>query len=91
MATSAMLELKTFLDMNRQLRPLSLQRNVQALQADLRAETLSHAAKLTSQTTLLVFVKSGFVGTDEAGHGCSTVGLTRARGTSSWIRLIRMD
>ena len=55
-------------------------RHVQALRADLRAETLSHAAGLTSHTTLLVFGKSGFIGTDEAGHGRSTVGLTRARG-----------
>ena len=57
-------------------------RHVQALRADLRAETLSHAAGLTSHTTLLVFGKSGFIGTDEAGHGRSTVGLTRARGTT---------
>ena len=57
-------------------------RHVQALRADLRAETLSHAAGLTSHTTLLVFGKSGFVGTDEAGHGRSTVGLTRARDTT---------
>ena len=49
-------------------------RHVQALRADLRAETLSHA--------VLVFGKSGFIGTDEAGHGRSTVGLTRARGTT---------
>ena len=54
-------------------------RHVQALRADLRAETLSHAAGLTSHTTLLVFGKSGFIGTDEVGHGRSTVGLTRAR------------
>ena len=57
-------------------------RHVQALRADLRAETLSHAAGLTSHTTLLVFGKSGFIGQDEAGHGRSTVGLTRARGTT---------
>ena len=57
-------------------------RHVQALRADLRAETLSHAAELTSHTTLLVFGKSGFIGTDEAGHGRSTVGLTQARGTT---------
>ena len=48
----------------------------------LRAETLSHAAGLTSHTTLLVFGKSGFIGQDEAGHGRSTVFLTRARGTT---------
>ena len=30
-------------------------------------ETLSHAAGLTSHTTLLVFGKSGFIGPDEAG------------------------
>ena len=68
-------------------------RHVQALRADLRAETLSHAAGLTSHTTLLVFGKSGFIGTDEAGHGRSTVGLTRARGTTILLgaRLIRMD
>ena len=47
-------------------------RHVQALRADLRAETLSHAAGLTSHTTLVVFGKSGF----------STVGLTRVRGTA---------
>ena len=41
-------------------------------------ETLSHAAGLTSHTTLLVFGKSGFIGQDEAGHGRSTVGLTSA-------------
>ena len=57
-------------------------RHVQALRADLRADTLSHAAGLTLHTTLLVFGKSGFIGTDEAGHGRSTVGLTRARGTT---------
>ena len=57
-------------------------RHVQALRADLRAETLSHAAGLTSHTTLLVFGRSGFIGQDEAGHGRSTVGLTRARGTT---------
>ena len=51
------------------------------LWADLRAETLSHAAELTSHTTLLVFGKSDFIGTDEAGYG-STVGLTRSRGTT---------
>ena len=57
-------------------------RHVQALRTDLRAETLSHAAGLTSHTTVLVFGKSGFIGQDEAGHGRSTVGLTRARGTT---------
>ena len=62
-------------------------RHVQALRADLRAETLSHAAGLTSHTTLLVFGKSGFIGTDEAGHGRSTVGLTRARGTTILLGL----
>ena len=55
---------------------------MQALRADLRAETLFHAAELTSQTTLLVFGKSGFIGYDEAGHGRSTVSLTRAGGTT---------
>ena len=54
-------------------------RHAQALRTDLRAETLSHAAGLTSHTTVLVFGKSGFIGQDEAGHGRSTVGLTRAR------------
>ena len=58
---------------------------MQALRADLRAETLSHAAGLTSHTTLLVFSKSEFIGQDEAGHGRSTVGLTRARGTTSLL------
>ena len=66
-------------------------RHVQALRADLRAETLSHAAELTSHTTLLVFGKSEFIGQDEAGHGRSTVGLTRATGTAiilaRWIRV----
>ena len=57
-------------------------RHVQALRTDLGAETLSHAAGLTSHTTVLVFSKSGFIGQDEAGHGRSTVGLTRARGTT---------
>ena len=57
-------------------------RHVQALRADLRAKTLSHAAELTSHTTLLVFGKSEFIGQDAAGHGRSTVGLTRARGTT---------
>ena len=57
-------------------------RHVQALRTDLRAETLSHAAGLTSHTTVLIFGKSGFIGQDEAGHGRSTVGLTRARGTT---------
>ena len=52
------------------------------LRTDLRAETLSDAAGLTSHTTLLVFGESEFVGQDEAGHGRSTVGLTRARGTT---------
>ena len=51
------------------------------LLCDLRAETLSHAADLTSHTTVLVFGKLGFIG-QEAGHGRSTVGLTRARGTT---------
>ena len=53
-------------------------RHVQALRTDLRAETLSHAAGLTSHTTVLVFGKSGFIGQDEAGHG-----------PSSWDRRIR--
>ena len=47
---------------------------------DLRAETLSYAAGLTSHTTILMYGKSGFLGLKEAGHGRSTVGLTRARG-----------
>ena len=51
---------------------------MQALQADLRAETLSHAVGLTSHTTL-VFGKSETI---EAGHGRSTDGLTRVRGTT---------
>ena len=51
-------------------------RHVQALRTDLQAETLSHAASLTSHTTVLVFGKSGFIGQDEAGHERSTVGLT---------------
>ena len=55
---------------------------MQALRTDLRAETLSHAAGLTSHTTVLVFRKTGFIGQDEAGHGRSTVNLTRARGTA---------
>ena len=63
-----MLGLKISSDMDRRPRPLSLHA-MQALRADLRAETLSHAAGLTSHTTLLVFGKSGFIGTDEAGHG----------------------
>ena len=62
--------------------PAPASRHVQALRADLRAETLSHAAGLTSHTTLLVFGKSEFIEQDEAGHGRSTVGLTRARGTT---------
>ena len=55
-------------------------RHVQALRANLRAETLSHAAGLTSHSTILMYGKSGFLGLNEAGHGRSTVGLTRARG-----------
>ena len=56
--------------------------HVQALRADLRAETLSHVAGLTSHTTILVYGKSGFLGLNEAGHGRSTVGLTGARGAT---------
>ena len=55
-------------------------RHVQALRADLRAETLSHAAGLTSHSAILMYGKSGFLGRNEAGHGRSTVGLTRPRG-----------
>ena len=36
-------------------------RHVQALHADLRAETLSHAAGLTSHSTILMYGKSGFL------------------------------
>ena len=36
-------------------------RHVQALGADLRAETLSHAAGLTSHSTILMYGKSGFL------------------------------
>ena len=36
-------------------------RHVQALRADLRAETLSHAAGLTSHTTILMYGKSSFL------------------------------
>ena len=57
-------------------------RHVQALRADMRAEMLSHAAGLTSHSTLLVYGKAGFLGLNEAGHGRSTVGLTRARGAT---------
>ena len=60
-------------------------RHVQALRADLRAETLSHAAGLTSHSTILMYGKSGFLGLKEAGHGRSTVGLTRARGSTLLI------
>ena len=56
--------------------------HVQALRSDLRAETMSHAAGLTAHTAVLVYGKSGFLGRDESGHGRSTVGLTRARGTT---------
>ena len=56
--------------------------HVQALRADLRADTMSHAAGLTAHTAVLVYGKSGFLGRDESGHGRSTVGLTRARGTT---------
>ena len=59
--------------------------HVQALRADLRAETLSHAAGLTSHSTILMYGKSGFLGLHEAGHGRSTVGLTRARGPTLLI------
>ena len=37
---------------------------------------------LTPQDCRRTFNKSGFIGQDEAGHGRSTVGLTRARGTT---------
>ena len=57
-------------------------RHVQALRADLRAETFSHAAGLTSHTTVLLFGSSKFLGRDEMGHCRTTVGLTRARGTT---------
>ena len=57
-------------------------RHVQALRADLRAETMSRAAGLTSHSTILMYGKSGFLGRTEAGHGRSTVGLTRARGST---------
>ena len=40
----------------------------------------SHAAGLTSHSTILMYGKSGFLGLHEAGHGRSTVDLTRARG-----------
>ena len=67
-------------------------RHVQALRADLRTETLSHAAGLTSRSTIFVYGKSGFLGLHEAGHGRSTVGLTRARGPTLLITLrILMD
>ena len=56
--------------------------HVQALRADLRAETMSHAAGLTAHTAVLMYGKSGFLGRNESGHGRSTVGLTRARGTT---------
>ena len=57
-------------------------RHVQALRADLRPETLSHAAGLTSHSTILMYGKSGFLGLKEAGHGRSMVGLTCARGST---------
>ena len=60
-------------------------RHVQALRADLRAETLSHAAGLTSYSTILMYGKLGFLGLHEAGHGRSTVGLTRAGGPTLLI------
>ena len=82
LTATSMLGLKISSDMDRRLHSLITARHVQALRADLRAETLSHAAELTSHTTLLVFGKSDFVGNDEAGHGRSTVGLTRARDTT---------
>ena len=82
MVTSATLELKNSSGHGPPAPASITARHVQALRADLRAETLSHAAGLTSHTTLLVFGKSGFIGQDEAGHGRSTVGLTRARGTT---------
>ena len=55
-------------------------RHVQALRADLRAETLFHAVGLTSHTTILMYGKSRFLDLKEAGYGRSTVGLKRARG-----------
>ena len=60
--------------------------HVQALRTDLRAETLSHAAELTSHTTLLVFSKSNFIGTVhvQLPQHC------RSYACSSWTRLIRM-
>ena len=43
--------------------------HVQALRADLRAETMSHAAGLTAHTAVLMYGKSGFLGRNESGHG----------------------
>ena len=43
------------------------------LSALIYGQTLSHAAGLTSHTTVLIFGKSEFIGQDEAGHGRSTV------------------
>ena len=82
MVTSAVLELMSSSSMGRRLLPPSLARHMQALRTDLRAETLSHAVDLTSHSTVLIFGKSEFIEQDEAGHGRSTVGLTRARGTT---------
>ena len=56
--------------------------HVQALRADLRAETLSHAAGLTAHTAILLYGSSKFLGRDEMGHSRTTVGLMRARGTT---------
>ena len=50
------------------------------------AETLSHAAELTSHTNILMYGKSGFLGIKKAGYGRSTVGLTRARGPTFIIK-----
>ena len=43
-------------------------RHVQAQRADLRAETLFHAAELTSHSTILMYGKSSFLGHNEARH-----------------------
>ena len=63
-------------------------RHVQALRADLRAETLSHAAGLTSHSTILMYGKSGFLGLKEAGHDRSTVELIRARDSALLMGLL---
>ena len=80
--TSAMHSWHAYWRMGRLCPPLSLRNMSQALRADLRAETMSHAAGLTAHTAVLMYGKSGFLGRNESGHGRSTVGLTRARGTT---------